>query len=110
MWFLKKEKIEGYNAEIGSDDIDWRTNLKDKRWMSIPILPRIADADNYFYLPALGYYVKGELTDIGQYCYYWSSSWSPTNHDRAYCLYIGWTGVWIAGLEAYHGRLVRRFE
>ncbi len=51
-------------------------------------LPSAADANKYFYLPALGYYNSGRLNDVGRIGYYWSSSADPRNRHYAYTLYF----------------------
>ena len=50
------------------------------------ILPSAADANKYFYLPALGYYGSGQLNLVGSNGQYWSSSASPLGSNYAYYL------------------------
>ncbi len=89
MWFKKKSQIGGYNANIAYDWTDWRTNGNNRRsWSASNTLPSAADAGNYFYLPALGYYDSGQLNDVGDTGYYWSSSGTPWNSGLAYYLYF----------------------
>ena len=86
MWFKKKSQISGYNSNTAYDGIDWRTYTKGNSWSVSQTLPSAADANNYFYLPALGYYVSGQLYSVGGYGYYWSSSAYPRNSGGAYDL------------------------
>ena len=88
MWFKKKSQISGYNQNTAYDGTDWRTNGGFKRWSVSSTLPSAADAGNYFYLPALGRYGGGELYEIGNKGWYWSSSTNPWNGD-ACILYFG---------------------
>ena len=96
MWFKKKSVLlaEGhYNTEKSADgSTDMRTTFKyyDNNNSSINNsgLPSAADAGNYFYLPALGGYSSGQLSTVGIYGYYWSSSAYPWGSDSAYDLYF----------------------
>ena len=79
-----------------------RTTVKDYSNTNNSIItgiPSAADIGNYFYLPALGFYVSGQLVyNIGVYANYWSSSAYPWSTGGAYRLtfYRG-----IAGVYAY---------
>ena len=88
MWFKKKAYISGYNSNTAVDGTDWRTNGKSNTWSVSQTLPSAADAGNYFYLPALGYYQDGQLTDVGSRGGCWSSSASPGLSIFAYGLYF----------------------
>ena len=84
MWFKKKAVLlaeNHYNTEKSADGTtDMRTTWKNYTNNSSSInssLPSAADAGNYFYLPALGYYNRGQLGYLGLYGYYWSSSARP---------------------------------
>ena len=86
MWFKKKAYISGYNSNTAVDNTDWRTNGNNNRWPASYTLPSAADANKYFYLPALGYYSFGQLIVVGIEGGYWSSSANPWSSNRAYCL------------------------
>ena len=88
MWFKKKANISGFDANKAVDGSDWRTTSKYQNWSASYTLPDAADANNYFYLPALGYYTSGQLYSVGYYGYYWSSSAYPWNSINAYSLYF----------------------
>ena len=77
MWFKKKANIIGFNSNTAYDGSDWRTNGGGASWSVTLAIPDAADAGNYFYLPALGYYYSGRLYDVGSKGYYWSSSALP---------------------------------
>ena len=86
MWFKKKSQIIGYNSNTAVDGTDWRTINKSQTWTPSQTLPSAADANNYFYLPALGYYYSGQHTLFGAYGRYWSSSADPWSSNSAYFL------------------------
>ena len=89
MWFKKKSVLQDeghYNSNTAVDGTDWRTTSNQNNWPVSPSLPSIADAGNYFYLPALGYYSSGQLDNVGNNGYYWSSSASQWGSNFAYGL------------------------
>ena len=88
MWFKKKTNISGYNANTAVDGTDWRTTSKYQSWTPSYTLPSAADAGNYFYLPALGYYYFGQLVAVRLDGNYWSSSAHPQVSYHAYYLYF----------------------
>ena len=88
MWFKKKANISGFDANKAVDGSDWRTTSKYQNWSASYTLPDAADANNYFYLPALGYYNSGQLYSVGYYGYYWSSSAYPWDSNYACNLYF----------------------
>ena len=112
MWFKKKAKISGFNANTAYDGIDWRINGNVRSWIVSQTLPSAADAGNYFYLPALGYYTDGGLYDVGDYGYYWSSSAFPGNSYYAYYLRFNDIVVYVDGYGHLrsNGRRVDGFE
>ena len=103
MWFKKKSVLQAenhYNTEKSADNTtDLRTTYKFYSNNSSSInnsgLPSAADAGNYFYLPALGFYASGQLNNVDNLGYYWSSSASPWNGLIAYILYFGSGGVTV---------------
>ena len=86
MWFKKKANINGYNPNTAVDGTDWRTTSNSQYWSVSQTLPDAADAGNYFYLPALGYYDSGQLYSVGYVGAYWSSSTRPWYSYFAYNL------------------------
>ena len=93
MWFKKKSVLQAeghYNSNTAYDGTDWRTASNQQNWSVSQTLPSAADAGNYFYLPALGYYGNGSLYSVGSDGRYWSSSANPQLTDYAYSLiFIG---------------------
>ena len=88
MWFKKKANISGFNPNTAEDGTDWRTNGNGRSWSVSQTLPDVADAGNYFYLPALGSYYFGQLRNVGNGGYYWSSSANPWLSYLAYSLFF----------------------
>ena len=111
MWFKKKSVLlaEGnYNTEKSADNTtDLRTTYKYYNNTNSSIynsgLPSAADANKYFYLPALGYYYSGQLNNVGYGGYYWSSSASPWTSVYAYYLSFSSGNVNVGNDGRYHG-------
>ena len=104
MWFKKKSVLlaEGnYNTEKSADNTtDMRTTWKNYNNYNSSIIsgvPSAADAGNYFYLPALGSYLSGQLNNVGGSGYYWSSSAGPWYSNYAYGLYF-----YSGSVNVYH--------
>ena len=110
MWFKKKSQISGYNSNTAYDGTDWRTTSKSKNWTPSRTLPSAADANNYFYLPALGYYFSGQLIGVGGGGVYWSSSAFYWGSGDAIYLYFYSSGVYVRSRERYFGYRVGAFE
>ena len=108
MWFKKKSQISGYNANTAYDGIDWRTNGNAKAWSVSHTLPSAVDANNYFYLPALGIYTSGQLSLVGVYCAYWSSS--AAGNTEAYNLSFSSGHAGVRNVVRSEGDRVGTFE
>ena len=108
MWFKKKSQISGYNSTTAVDGHDWHTyGGAYGRSVSHTTLPSAADANNYFYLPALGYYAYGQLYSIGSEGGYWTSS---ANSSGTYRLRFDSGSVNVNLLGRYPGFRVGAFE
>ena len=114
MWFKKKSVLQAegnYNSNPAVDGTDWRTNGNSSSWSVSSTLPSAADANKYFYLPALGYYPSGQLVSVGSYGYYWSSSANPWDSNLgAYSLHFGSGNVTVHNYYRYRGFRVGGFE
>ena len=93
MWFKKKSVLQAehnYDTEKSADGTtDLRTTSESYSNINSSIrsgVPSAADAGNYFYLPALGYYLYGQLDYVGNNGGYWSSSASSWGNGYAYGL------------------------
>lgn len=112
IWLKKKTYISGFSSTVSADGTtDLRTTSKIFINNSIsnigsnPISP--SDQDNYFYLPALGYYRNGTLYYTGAHGYYWSSSSVSVN---AYHLDFTRATVDVRYHNLDHGFSVAAFE
>ena len=115
MWFKKKSVLQAegnYNSNTAVDGSDWRTNGNNSQSWSISLtLPSIADANNYFYLPALGYYYKGLLSNVPYLGTYWSSSANPRSSGAAFFLQFGNSYVGVFNNDRGNGfRVEPTFE
>ena len=110
MWFKKQAYISSYNSNTAVDGSDWRRTSQDQEWPASRTLPSAADANKYFYLPALGYYNSGRLGDVGGSGYYWSSSAFPWNSSTAYHMSFYSGGVHMSYYMRFKGYRVGTFE
>ena len=110
MWFKKKSQISGFNANTAYNGIDWRTENKDLYRVPSNTPPSAADAGNYFYLPALGYYHPGQLNYVGSRGYYWSSSAHSWYRERAYTMEFTNSSASVHMTYRYYGYRVDGFE
>ena len=118
MWFKKKSVLQGeghyYTEKSADGSTDLRTTYKvyDNSNSSIngSGLPSAADAGNYFYLPALGFYDSGRLNGVGATGIYWSSSAFPSSSSLAYHLYFFSGYVNVNGNYREQGHRVDGFE
>ena len=117
MWFKKKSVLlaEGnYNTEKSADNTtDLRTTYKYYNNTNSSIysgVPSAADAGNYFYLPALGFYLSGQLRNVGFVGFYWSSSASPWSSDFAYSLNFLSGTVGVGGYSRRYGCRAESFQ
>ena len=110
MWFKKKAYISGYNSSTAVDGTDWRTDGNQQSWPISQTLPSAADANKYFYLPALGNYPSGKLSGVGAGGFYWSSSASPLASFLGNYLYFNMFIVGVSSNSRYYGMRVDGFE
>ena len=106
MWLKKKSVLQGegnYSSNTAADGTDWRTNGNGNNWSVSQTLPSAAEAGNYFYLPALGFYRSGQLDSVDNYGFYWSSSAYPGDSDNAYRLSFFSGGVNVGYYYRYSG-------
>ena len=119
MWFKKKSVLQAenhYDTEKSADGTtDMRTTYKAYSNNNSSIynsgLPSAADAGNYFYLPALGFYnAYGELYDIYFDGRYWSSSAYPRSTLYTYFLSFRNGYARVSYCERFFGLRVGVFE
>lgn len=117
IWLKKLSVIAQENKKQLSDlksmnheGIDLRTNAKTYRISPKSGKPKDSEINNYFFLPALGYYLGGQLNYLGSYGGYWSSSAYPSYSSNAYDLSFSSGGVSVGNLSRDHGFVVQPFE
>ena len=117
MWFKKKSILQAenhYDTEKSADgSTDLRTTYKFYNNNSSSIssgLPSAADAGNYFYLPASGFYSLGQLIGIGFLGLYSSSSAIPQAIQGAYVVEFTSGNVRVDNGSRYYGFRVDGYE
>ena len=110
MWFKKMAYISGYKSNIAVDGTDWRTGYNGKTWSASQTLPSAADANKYFYLPALGSYYNGQLSNVGIRGYYWSSGSYNSGSESARSMDFTSGGVGVYGSSRNLGLSVGGFK
>ena len=115
MWVKKKSVLQAenhFNTEKSADGItDMRTTQTTYINNSLtPVLPSTADANKYFYLPALGYYGVGALYGIGFFGYFWSSNACPSFSGIAYSMFFQNTEVKVSNSGRYYGCRAQPFS
>ena len=118
MWLKKKSVLQAenhYDTEKSADgSTDSRTTLKAYNNNNVSInnsgLPSAADANKYFYMPALGRYRYGTLSNIGDYGFYWSSSAAPWYSQQAYRLEFSTGYIYVSSDQRDSAFRVGSFE
>ena len=124
MWIKKISKIASEQGittanmkSVGPNGLDFRLNkASDKSSIVSPTPavstpPTASDINNYFFLPALGWYDSGVLKDVGSSgCgWYWASS-AGTGTAQAWGLYFTSSGVYYNdGIPCNNGIYVMEF-
>ena len=113
MWFREKSLIK-MQASFQSDQGPGYTDMR-KDFNNLVVTPTQGAPVGYFgsrsfFLPALGQYSFGQLTDIGQSGYYWSSSASPGDSNWAYSLQFSKSQVIVNTAESNAGFYVATFQ
>ena len=80
IWLKKQSKISGFSSEVNYPGTNtWISGGDIKFTVAISGKPESSVRSDYFYLPALGQYVDGKLTGLGEKGYYWASTPNPVN-------------------------------
>ena len=114
MWFKKKSVLQAeghYNTEKSADgSTDLRTKFKSYSNNSSSInsgVPSAADAGNYFYLPALGFYDSSKMPwGVGSQLAYWTSTAFGAYSGFAYCMSGKSGAAWMGPDPRYNGHRV----
>lgn len=81
IWLKKQSKISGFSSEVNYPGTNtWISGGDIKFTVAISGKPESSVRSDYFYLPALGQYVDGKLTGLGEKGYYWASTPNPVNN------------------------------
>ena len=110
MWFKKKANISGFDANKAVDGTDWRTKGNNNNWSVSQTPPDAADANNYFYLPALGLYSSGQLDGVGYSGLYWASSATPWGSDSAYGMNFADGNISVSNGNRFVGMRAEAFQ
>ena len=126
IWLKKQSKISDFSSEVNYPGTNtWESGKDIKFTVTISGKPESSVRSDYFYLPALGQYVDGKLTGLGEKGYYWASTPNPVNKDpkgaeygkviSANCLRFGidtqLNNVYVRNYyERYVGMQVQAFE
>lgn len=78
MWFKKKAGISSYNPSVSPDGTDYTRSMSNANFTNNNIeTGKPSNADDYFYLPAAGFYDTGTFFQLRIGGWYWSSSPRP---------------------------------
>ena len=119
MWFKKKSVLlaeHHYDTEKSADGttdlrITYKYYINSNSSINNSGLPSAADANKYFYLPTLGWYYLGQLSGVGDYGLYWSSSAYPSISGDTYYLDFGSGFVYVNHCDRNFGyRVEPTFE
>ena len=126
IWLKKQSKISNFSSEVNYSGTNTWDSGKDIEFsVAISGKPESSVRSDYFYLPALGQYKDGKLTDLGKKGYYWASTPNPVNSGpesagygnviSANCLRFGIdkqsNNVYVRNYyERYVGMQVQAFE
>ncbi|MGP1480576.1 MAG: hypothetical protein ACTTJL_02605 [Hoylesella enoeca] len=110
MWFKKKAKIPGFtDANYNGTDYRMTGNGSFSIGNSIVTSGKPTNLSDYFYLPALGYYLGTMLHGAGT-GNYWSSTPHPWALNIAFGLNFHSSGVGVSYSVSYHGFQLWRAE
>ena len=93
MWFKKKAKISGF-TDANYNGTDYRPTFNTFTNNSI-IQGTPSNLNDYFYLPANGYYANGTWYSGGSYGAYWSSTPNPVDVHSVYSLHFDSGGMGV---------------
>ena len=114
MWFKKKSVLQAqgtYNTE-SSNSGDLR-KIYNGAIINADIkqeLPSVADIDNYFYLPSLGWYQKDRLDGDGAVGFYWSSSAFHVDPREAWLMWFNASAVHVYPYDCDKGAIAQPFS
>lgn len=101
MWFKKKAKISGF-TDANYNGTDYRSTFNTFTNNSIT-QGKPSNLNDYFYLPANGYYGNGTWYSGGSYGAYWSSTPNPVDVHSVYSLHFDSGGMGVFCYPRYFG-------
>lgn len=113
MWFKTKASIsytyyfDSHRAPNGIDMQNNESSVSNTPKQGTPVQNYF---NRYFFVPALGYYSNGFLTDFGTEGRYWTSSAHPDDSNWAYCLIFSNSVVTLDGPDSSNGSYTMKFE
>lgn len=116
MWFKKAEVIAKENnkpnaAALKTVSSDGKNRVTNRIYETPPNNNKIktgapTNRNDYFFLPAMGYYTNGELVEFGATGLFWTSTPEPYNSDKnvAYNLHFRFNNVTVSNIQKrYNG-------
>ena len=111
IWLKRLSVIAQENGKTLADLKDHLPTISDSDTYS-PISGKPADSEisKYFFLPALGYYLNGQLLTLGSSGSYWSSSAASSNSEFAHLMHFTSDYVLVEGVFRDNGCIAQPFE
>ena len=100
----------GTTATPIASPTDYRTTYANVNTPPILGRPSAAEINDYFFLPALGFFQSGQLFNLGSEGCYWSQSGHVWHPNYAYQLRFSQVSFQIYPREATEGNMVMPFE
>ena len=111
IWLKRLSVIAQENGKTLADlKDDIPTISGSDRYSPISGKPADSEIGKYFFLPALGYYLNGQLLTLGSSGSYWSSSADPSNSEFAYLMHFTSDYVLVEGVFRDNGCIAQPFE
>ena len=111
IWLKRLSVIAQENGKTLADLKDHLPTISDSdRHSLISGKPADSEIGKYFFLPALGYYLNGQLLTLGSSGSYWSSSVDPSNSEFAYLMHFTSDYVLVEGVFRDNGCIAQPFE
>ena len=99
IWLQKRAAISGF-SNSSSSGITSKT----------PTVGKPSNTSNYFFLPALGLYIDGQLYHVGTAGYYWSFTRDNDYPDYSWHLYIHKNKVQINSISQYSDLVYTQYK
>ena len=103
-------------ASPATNDKDFRTwnglfpSVTNNAISTISSISDLSNPDDYFFLPAAGWYSTGYMEYIGSVGSYWSSDIDPRHSGYAYGINFSSSGIGVGIISPHNGYSVKAFE